>query len=44
MNRADRKVAEAAIRAALRAKARGLPLSPHAEAAMLWVDWLVGLL
>jgi hypothetical protein len=24
----------------LRAKARGLPLSPHAEAAMLWVAWL----
>ena len=26
--------------AALRAKARGLPLSPHAEAALLWIAWL----
>lgn len=31
MNGADRKAARASIRAALRAKARGLPLSPSAE-------------
>jgi hypothetical protein len=40
MNKADRKVAKASIRAALRAKALGLPLSPYAEAVMLWIDWL----
>jgi len=40
MNGADRKAVKSELRAALRAKARGLPLSPHAEAAMLWVAWL----
>jgi hypothetical protein len=40
MNGADRKAIKSELKAALRAKARGLPLSPHAEAAMLWVAWL----
>jgi hypothetical protein len=40
MNGADRKAAKSELRAALRAKARGLPLSPPAEAVMLCIAWL----
>jgi hypothetical protein len=40
MSRIGRHLVESEIRAALRAKARGLPLSPHAEAALLWIAWL----
>jgi hypothetical protein len=40
MTGADRKAVKSELRAALRAKARGLPLSPHAEAVMLWIAWL----
>jgi hypothetical protein len=40
MNGAHRKAVKSEIRAALRAKALGVPLSPHAEAAMLWIAWL----
>jgi hypothetical protein len=40
MSRIGRQLVESEIRAALRAKARGLPLSPHAEAALLWIAWL----
>ena len=40
MNGADRKAVKSELRAALRAKALGLPLSPHAEAVMLWIAWL----
>jgi hypothetical protein len=40
MNGADRKTAKASIRAALGAKERGLPLSPHEQAVMLWIDSL----
>jgi hypothetical protein len=40
MNGADRKAVKSELKAALRAKALGLPLSPHAEAVMLWIDWL----
>jgi len=40
MSRIGRHLVESEIRGALRAKARGLPLSPHAEAALLWIAWL----
>jgi hypothetical protein len=32
--------AKTSIRAALHARALGLPLSPQAEAVMLWIAWL----
>jgi hypothetical protein len=40
MTGADRKAVKSELRAALRAKALGLPQSPQAEAAMLWIAWL----
>jgi hypothetical protein len=40
INGSTRKAARAELRAALRTKALGLPLSPHAEAVMLWIDRL----
>jgi hypothetical protein len=40
MNKAVARSQKAAIRAALRAKALGLPLSPRGEAVMLCIDWL----